>query len=655
MSKAVLFVRVSTLQQHLESQEEVLKRRALSDGFANTDIITIGKKESGYKLDEEEREGLKELDEVITQEDVSTVYIWELSRLSRRPKVLYSVRDKLFEKHIQLICLNPSFTLLTSDLQQFDSTATLIFSLFGALAEQEVIQKKERFARGKKRLAELGRYNGGKIPIGYKKDEANNNFIDIDPEGAAMVHEIFDMYERGVSQPRIAKEFYNRGYKDIKISTVHQILTNELLTGKPHKSPAASYVRQYPQIITEEQFNRCRKIAGTNNTNADKTSRIYYAHHIVKCHVCGRYLTGTAIRGTYFCHDAHNYNKKYDGYDGVPMCTNKTHISINLLDSLLWHVAIKLEEEFILTSAQARLTEYQNELEIVEQKNGNIKNRLDAVEGKRQRLLEAYADGLSPDNYKKKRALLEKEKQDIQREGVSYGEQIRNLKRMIKEVAESICVYPDEDSIIRQEINLIDQIAAIDSDEKRQDLIKKHIKEVTAENRLVRHKHQYVKEKDCRVKLITITPTIGPKQYYCYFPFDGHGGKLVYRSDAECNLLGQVYYEYLDRYRDARKKDRNEREKQETAKRQATQKKLIETERLIDVTEMERRFPGLTRSGILYAIETGKMPARKMGCKWFTKESDFEKYKEWYFSDERSGKGIKRKNRGKDLRKKTKQ
>ena len=149
MAKAVLFIRVSTEKQDTESQKDALIHYALADGFAQEDIVYIERKESGYKLDEDEREGIAELYETMESMDVADVYVWELSRLSRRPKVLYSIRDKFFEKKIQLHCQEPSFTLLHKDRSGYDSNANILFSLFGAMAEQEVIEKKARFARGK--------------------------------------------------------------------------------------------------------------------------------------------------------------------------------------------------------------------------------------------------------------------------------------------------------------------------------------------------------------------------------------------------------------------------------------------------------------------------------------------------------------------------
>lgn len=200
MGKAILFIRVSTEQQHLESQEDTLKRAAVADGYREEDFIIIGKKESAIKLDEDNRQGLQELKKQLSEGDIDCIYIFELSRLSRKPMVLYSIRDQLLDARVQLKCLNPAFTLLNSERTGFDNTASLIFSLFGAMAEQEMIEKKERFRRGKRRLAEEGRYNGGNIPFGYRIDKEHKNKIVINDEEARLVKEIFNLYESGISQ-----------------------------------------------------------------------------------------------------------------------------------------------------------------------------------------------------------------------------------------------------------------------------------------------------------------------------------------------------------------------------------------------------------------------------------------------------------------------
>ena len=285
MAHIAFFLRVSGKQQQLESQYDEMVRYAKLENVPPEDIITIQYKESGRKLTEEERLGLKDFKEICEHEPIRVCYVSELSRISRTEDVLYSFIKFLKEHKIQLICKNPSFTLFKEDFSDMIPNARILVGMFAALAAQEVVEKEMRFARGKERKAKEGKYNGGAIPYGYKIDETQDNLIVIDEEEAKIIREIYNMYENGMSQPSIAKELFHRGVKGrsvrktkgITISLVHQILTNELLTGKPqiykHNSENVNneYERRYPQIITQEQYDRCRDIANSNNRRLPKT------------------------------------------------------------------------------------------------------------------------------------------------------------------------------------------------------------------------------------------------------------------------------------------------------------------------------------------------------------------------------------------------
>jgi len=102
-AKAILFMRVSTDSQIIESQPKVLRDMAHQDGFSDENIISIGEKESAIKLGEEERRSLEKLKHYIETDNIDTVYVFELSRIARTAKVLYSVRDYLVEHQVQLM------------------------------------------------------------------------------------------------------------------------------------------------------------------------------------------------------------------------------------------------------------------------------------------------------------------------------------------------------------------------------------------------------------------------------------------------------------------------------------------------------------------------------------------------------------------------
>ena len=76
---------------------------------------------------------------------------------------------------------------------------SLVFSIFGCFAEQEIVEKKERFHRGKGQKAIEGKYSGGVIPYGYTIDANRNNLLIVNHDEADIIHAIFDMYESGYS------------------------------------------------------------------------------------------------------------------------------------------------------------------------------------------------------------------------------------------------------------------------------------------------------------------------------------------------------------------------------------------------------------------------------------------------------------------------
>ena len=654
MGKAILFIRVSTEQQNTDSQRESLYHYAMADGYRKEDIILIEKKESGYKLDEAEREGIAELYEVMEKEDISDVYIWELSRLSRRPKDLYSIREKFLERKIQLHCQEPSFTLLNKERTGYDSNANILFSLFGAMAEQEVIEKKARFARGKKRLAEQGRYNGGAIPYGYKKDPSRGNLIVEDEEEGKIVREIFDMYENGFSQMQIAREMFARGVKgraarrtkNFTLSLVHQILTNRFLTGERHKSKGASYERSYPPLVTKEQFDRCRKIAQKNNRVLPKSLRIYYAHGLIKCTECGRNFVSTGSKGYYHCQDAYNNNKKYEGYEGVPKCPNKLCIANNIMDSLLWAVVIDMEATFIMNKAAQKMSECQKEREILLQKLDAIPALLNDIEVRRDYLLDALAEGMKKEKYHYRKEQLDKEERKIKAQATEYRVQIQHYDTLIDEVQKSLDVDFDfsvDDNIDRfvdrsEEIHR--RVASITDDKERYEIIHKHIKKVTVEKTTMIWTFGIAPEgKETHAKKIMIYPyAYNPLEFY-FIPFDGKGGTMLRKNagGGESHYVEALHKEitipeysvfhmqYLSRVTDKGKINRRLLEKE--SKQAALKKELkqMENEGYIPMSEMIIRS-GLSKSYLYDAIHVGKMEGKKVAKQWYVKEDDFNAF-----------------------------
>ncbi len=561
MKKAVLFVRVSTEKQTLESQIEALKRTAFIDGYSDSDLIVIAKKESGVKLKESEREGLNELKSVIIENDVDCVYIFELSRLSRDPMTLYSVRDKIFKDNkVQLKCLKPTFSLLEEpERTKFDAMGSLVFSIFGCFAEQEVVEKKERFHRGKAQKAIEGKYSGGTVPYGYEIDANKDNLLVINHDEADIIHTIFDLYEAGYSLSRISQELRERGLKyqnyvnkkrspekDFGIWFVHQILTAELLTGRKTKGATASFARSYPAIISEAQFDRCRKIAEDNNTSFGKVERIFLAKGLIRCPECGANFRAYSSKIHYSCPNAlmSSNVRRLNNLEDRRLCSNNICISISAMDALLWHVAVMKECEFMLGSAISDKSEFEHQIAILKEKIDAIQPRLDDIAGKRSRIVDAFIEGeITKETELKKFAELDEQKQAILRQKVEYEQKVEYFQSRIADIMnfysmESLEAGDLADSM-ENALRIREKIEATATDEEKSRLVHKHIKEVNVEKQTIVYTFNEKKVKEAPAKYVTITFYDGTQQYFHFISTDGKGGHWI-DSDIDGNVLGDL-------------------------------------------------------------------------------------------------------------------
>ena len=255
--KVIALIRVSTKQQELESQSVKVHNAIRADGYNLSDIIPIEDIESGSKLSEEERAGINRLKQAIETQDVEAVYVYEVSRISRRASVVISVRDYLVARGIQLVIINPPIRLL-DEHGQMSPSANLFFQLFSVMAENETYIRRERIMRGKEKKRQEGKLAQGYPIFGYTVD--TDHFVILDPKQAPIVREIFERYVNLESSGSIGKDLWLRGCLCAK--------TDKLIS---HQTKVCAILREpryakldpdsiYPPIISKELWNKAQAI-----------------------------------------------------------------------------------------------------------------------------------------------------------------------------------------------------------------------------------------------------------------------------------------------------------------------------------------------------------------------------------------------------------
>ena len=136
MAKAVIFVRVSSSSQDYTRQIEDLKPLVIKDGYSMDEVAIIKHKESAIKNDIYNRKSISELKDLIAGNPIEACYVTEISRLSRRGDVMYSVLALLEEKHISLVVQQPTL-LRTYENGKPNAMAHVVIAFLSQVAQQE--------------------------------------------------------------------------------------------------------------------------------------------------------------------------------------------------------------------------------------------------------------------------------------------------------------------------------------------------------------------------------------------------------------------------------------------------------------------------------------------------------------------------------------
>jgi len=359
--RAVIFARVSTDKQDLTEQVARMTRVALADGYSRDSIEVIQHKESGISLREDEREGLNSLRQALDGDSgIETVYVFEISRLARRMDVMASLVQWFQDKGVQLVCDTPSVRLFERDGRVSLGGQMMIY-LMGVMAEQEMKVKKERFANGKRRSREMGRWNGGTPLFGFRIEDKREV---VDGVKAGIILKAYALYAQDENRTahtnreiaRLLQASCPRTERAFSASRVARFISTEKYRGA---------------IVPPELWDRCQEIR-ERNRHGSRERLMSLGERLVRCPFCGRNYR--KVGNSYIC-AGHK-----DEYRGTELyCRNSATISAKWLD---W----TLSE----TCAAWWLDEASDEERGLEERLGRerveISGRLSALDGERRKL-----------------------------------------------------------------------------------------------------------------------------------------------------------------------------------------------------------------------------------------------------------------------------
>lgn len=494
-NKCIALIRTSTEKQEIEAQKKEIVEYAQTFGYTPNNIIIIGDRgASAIKLNDLYLENMGKVEELIkTDKSIDSVFAWAIDRIGRDEVVLFSFKRMLIDNGINLRIKEPTLQLLNDD-GSVNGGVELAFSLFATLAQQEMKNKVVRFKRAKKDNKSKGKYIGGSIKYGYTTDE--NGYIVVNEIEAKIIRLAFEWYanEDELSVRGIVDRFEELGYT-LAPNKIYKFLRDKTYYGGNMEFP-------HPPIITKELFDGVRSKAKEKDVNASKSKQYYFGSKLLKCSVCGRFLSSYRNNGHYAC--SHYYNEPKNDRS----CSNSMTVSMNASDTILYILA---KEHYSIISVK----EYKNTIQRLKCENEALNERIKVLDRKiggegndMERIKTLYKKGLisNEEELDKEISEVKNKYKSLKDDRLRLSNQIENNIRIIDDFESGKNGNIDVGAMFRKAYESKELL----SYKECYDFIHKMIKECTVTSGY---------DGEDFIRIYDITYTDGTIEKVCYYPY----------------------------------------------------------------------------------------------------------------------------------------
>lgn len=182
------------LREYIKSQSDLMLFDVyVDDGFSGKDF---------------ERPEFQRMMEDIEAGKVNCVVVKDLSRFSRDSMEATEYQKRIFpRKKIRFVALGDGFDSLTATSIE----RNLVLPVKNMVNEEQLVKTSQSVRMSQELKMKSGAFIGSFAAYGYKKNEVDNNILEIDEYPAGIVREIFDSKISGMSMDGIAKMLNGRG------------------------------------------------------------------------------------------------------------------------------------------------------------------------------------------------------------------------------------------------------------------------------------------------------------------------------------------------------------------------------------------------------------------------------------------------------------
>jgi len=288
----------------LDAQRESAEAFIASQRAEGWVVLPEQYNDGGFSGGSIERPALARLLRDIEADKIDCVVVYKVDRLSRSLMDFSRILETFETRNVSFVSVTQQFNT-THSMGRLTLNILLSFAQF----EREIIGERirDKIAAQKRK----GKWAGGVPVLGYDVDRSNGSpRLVINAKEASRVRAIFQMYiDKGSLQPvaselarktwvnkrRVTKKGKKVGGRAFDKASLHQLLTNPILTGKiTHKD--AIYDGEHDAIIDQELFDKVQTQLKYNGRMGGIEVRNKYGallRGLLRCKTCDAAMTHT--------------------------------------------------------------------------------------------------------------------------------------------------------------------------------------------------------------------------------------------------------------------------------------------------------------------------------------------------------------------------
>ena len=317
LTPAALYARVSSDRQDVDlsvaAQLRALRDYAKNNGYSVAREY-VDEAESGRIADRPQfREMIDEGSK--PKSPFQVILVWKFSRFTRKREHAVAFKAQLRRKGIRVVSI--------TEQAEDNATGRLLEGIIESVDEYYSENLGQEVTRGMREAASRGFFLGSKAPFGYTRVKVSDGVkerptLEVDPDTAPIVREIFESSRRGNGLAEICKELNGRGItnkgKRWQKNVVHYLLTNEAYTGtavwgvKSQDEKAGEPVRvenAWPALVSRELFDAVQQGLHERAPAVQRPARVgsqYLLSGLLRCGVCGRSYSAQGAKSGQFAY-----------------------------------------------------------------------------------------------------------------------------------------------------------------------------------------------------------------------------------------------------------------------------------------------------------------------------------------------------------------